>query len=70
MVVFRGFNLFDHDGAGKITHEDLRRVADELGEEISDEELKNMIARADTNEDNAISREEFLAIMLRSVDIE
>ena len=61
------FNLFDTDGSGKITLQDLRRVADELGEEISDEELKNMISRADTNDDNAISRDEFLAIMLRSV---
>jgi EF-hand domain pair len=46
------FNLFDHDASGKITIEDLRRVADELGEDITDEELRNMIARADTNEDS------------------
>ena len=46
------FNLFDHDASGKITLEDLRRVADELGEEITDDELRNMIARADTNEDS------------------
>jgi centrin-1 len=62
------FNLFDHDASGKITLEDLRRVADELGEEITDEELRNMIARADTNEDGAISKDEFLAIMLRSME--
>jgi centrin-1 len=62
------FNLFDHDASGKITLEDLRRVADELGEQITDEELRNMIARADTNEDNAISKDEFLAIMLRSME--
>ena len=42
------FNLFDTDGSGKITLEDLRRVADELGEDITDEELRNMITRADT----------------------
>ena len=42
------FNLFDTDGSGQITLEDLRRVADELGEDISDDELRNMIARADT----------------------
>jgi centrin-1 len=42
------FNLFDTDGSGKITFEDLKRVAEELGEEITDEELKNMITRADT----------------------
>jgi len=42
------FNLFDTDGSGKITLEDLRRVADELGEDITDEELRNMITRANT----------------------
>ena len=46
------FNLFDHDASGKITIEDLRRVAEELGEEITDDELRNMISRADTNEDS------------------
>ena len=52
------FNLFDHDASGKITFEDLRRVADELGEEITDDELRNMISRADTNEDS-----EFISFM-------
>jgi len=61
------FNLFDHDGSGAITLDDLRRVADELGEEITDEEIKQMIARADTNQDNAISRSEFHAIMVRTL---
>lgn len=62
------FNLFDHDGSGKITLDDLRRVAEDLGEEVTEAELRNMISKADTNEDGAISREEFLAMMLRHAD--
>lgn len=62
------FNLFDQDGQGKITLQALRRVADELGETISDDELRRMINAADTNEDGAISKEEFLAIFLRAVE--
>jgi centrin-2/centrin-1 len=62
------FHLFDQDGNGKITLDNLRRVADELGENISDDELRNMIKRADTDEDEAISKDEFLAIMLRAME--
>ena len=61
------FHLFDQDGNGKITFSELRRVADELGEDVSDEEIRNMIAKADTNEDGAISKDEFMAIMMRSL---
>ena len=35
---------------------------------MSDEELRNMIARADLNADEGISREEFVAIMMRAKD--
>lgn len=62
------FHLFDQDGQGKITLQSLRRVADELGETVSDDELRKMIGAADTNEDGAISKEEFLAIFLRAVE--
>lgn len=37
------FALFDHDGGGKITFRDLKRVVTELGENISDEEMREMI---------------------------
>lgn len=45
------FRLFDDDGTGSITLRNLRRVAKELGETMTDEELQEMIERADSNGD-------------------
>jgi centrin-3 len=60
----RAFDLFDEGGKGKINLQDLTRVARELGEGLSHEELVAMIEEFDMDGDNAISREEFLSICL------
>lgn len=57
------FRLFDDDDSGTITLANLQRVARELGESLSTEELKEMIDRADLNGDGVINRDEFYAIM-------
>merc|ERR1712153_77904 len=41
------FKLFDDDNTNKISFRNLARVAEELGENIDDEELQDMIAQAD-----------------------
>ena len=40
------FRLFDKDGDGDITFEDLKAVAEELNENMTDEELIEMLAGA------------------------
>ncbi|KAF2264675.1 EF-hand [Lojkania enalia] len=60
----RAFDLFDDGGKGRITLEDLRRVARELGEGLQEDELVAMIEEFDMDGDNAISREEFINICL------
>ena len=40
----KAFQLFDIDGDGKITFEDLKQVARELNETMTDEELNEMLA--------------------------
>ena len=62
------FDLFiGDDTADKIEFKHLKRVAKELGENISDEELNEMIVRADTDRDGKVSFEEFFAIMTKKI---
>lgn len=49
----------------KISLEDLKRVAIELGDDRTDEELKDMLIEADLDKDNFVNEEEFLKIIKR-----
>ena len=58
------FNLFDDDRTDCITLDNLRRVARDLAEDISEQELIEMIKRADDNEDMTVSFDEFYHIVV------
>ncbi|KAF1946051.1 EF-hand [Clathrospora elynae] len=62
--ILRAFELFDEGGKGRITLQDLTRVARELGEALTHDELVAMIEEFDMDNDNAISQEEFINICL------
>ena len=47
------FALFDHDGSGRIGFRELKRVVTELGENIGDDEMREMIEEADRDGDGA-----------------
>ena len=64
--VFRLF-LGDDDKADKITIKHLKRVARELNENMSEEELQEMITRADLNKDQGVDFEEFYQIMTKKI---
>mgnify|MGYP003706392583 CR=1 FL=1 len=59
----KAFQLFDDDQTGTISVKNLRRVARELGEVLSDDELQAMIDEFDKNQDGVIDESEFLSIM-------
>ncbi|KAA0704412.1 Centrin-3 [Triplophysa tibetana] len=61
--ILKAFKLFDDDETGKISLRNLRRVARELGEDMSDEDLRAMIDEFDTDGDGEINQEEFVSIM-------
>jgi centrin-3 len=61
--ILKAFRLFDEENSGFISLKNLRRIARELGEQLSDDELQAMIDEFDKDNDGQISKEEFLAIM-------
>lgn len=58
----RAFKLFDEDNTGKISFRNLKKVARELGENLTDEELRAMIDEFDLDEDGEINEQEFISI--------
>ena len=64
--ILKAFRLFDDDEKGKISFRNLKRVAKELGENMTDEELHEMIEEADRDGDGEINEEEFLRIMKKT----
>ncbi|GAB5035215.1 caltractin [Nannochloropsis oceanica] len=61
--IHKVFALFDDDGTGGISFRNLKRVATELGEHLTDEELQEMIDEADRDQDGVINEEEFYRVM-------
>ena len=64
--MLKAFRLFDDDETGKISFKNLKRVAKELGENMTDEEIQEMIEEADRDGDGEISEEEFMRIMKKT----
>ena len=66
--MLRAFQLFDDDATGRITLKNLRRVARDLGENMSDDELQAMIDEFDRDQDGEINEDEFINIMTNNDD--
>ena len=64
--ILKAFRLFDDDETGKISFRNLKRVAKELGENMTDEGLQEMIDEADRDGDGEINEDEFLRIMKKT----
>ena len=62
----KAFRLFIDDEGNKISLRHLRRVAKDLGENMTDEELQEMIDEADRDGDGEISEEDFIRIMTKT----
>uniref|UniRef100_A0A8C5K2B3 Centrin 4 n=2 Tax=Jaculus jaculus TaxID=51337 RepID=A0A8C5K2B3_JACJA len=64
--ILKAFKLFDDDATGRITLNNIKRVAKELGENVTEEELQEMLDEADRDGDGEINEEEFLRLMKRT----
>jgi len=60
------FRLFDVDKKGFISVHDLRRVANELGETIKEDELREMINEADSSQSGHVTLSDFKQVMKKT----
>lgn len=62
------FKYFDLDNNEKISIRNLKKIAQEIGESLSDEELKEILEEADRDNDGYIGFEDFYRIMKKRGD--
>lgn len=58
------FSIFDTDGTGLITTENVQLAFQKLGQDLSLEEVQQIINEHDSSKDGQISFDEFKAIFL------
>jgi centrin-1 len=66
--IMKIFQLFDEEHTGRITLRNLKRIALEIGDPATEEELREMIAEADRDGDGALNFDEFYRVMRRRND--
>merc|ERR1711957_38230 len=61
----RVFKLFDKDRNGTLEADDLSRVLKELGEEIPEEDVREIIQRADLDGDGVVNLQDFYNVLTK-----
>ena len=61
------FKSLDKDNDGHISIYDLKRALKDMGESVSDRELRDLIAEVDINKNATIEEEEFLQVRKRAL---
>ena len=64
------FSIFDKDGDGSITGEELRASLVSLGREPTSDELDAMVREVDTDGNGCVDFKEFLSMMERKTEEE
>jgi centrin-1 len=55
--------MFDDDNTGRLNFKNLRRIANELGEALTDAELQDMIEEVDRTGEGNITFDDFFRVM-------
>lgn len=61
------FKVFDKDGNGFISAQELHTVMCNLGENLSEEDIKEMIKEADLDKDGQVNYNEFVKLMVNKM---
>merc|ERR1719449_297795 len=59
------FNVFDRDKGGTVSASELKHVMNNLGEQVTEEEVEEMIQEADADGDGELSFDDFLQFIQR-----
>ena len=62
----KAFKILCEDGTDKITLKSLKKICADLGENITDEELNEMITEADKDQDEVVGEDDFIKIMQKT----
>ena len=65
--ILKVFNSFDVNRSGKFTTLELKKVAQDIGEELDEEAIEDMFKRADLDRDGFVTFEDFYNIMTHRV---
>ena len=66
MEMRKAFKVLCEEGTDKITLKSLSKICNDLGEKISEEELKEMISEATKDQDEEVGEEDFIKIMQKT----
>ena len=61
----KAFTVFDKDGNGYLCAAELRDVMTNLGENLNDEQIEEMIREADVDGDGRVNYQEFVRMMMK-----
>ncbi|XP_002737577.1 uncharacterized protein LOC100369336 [Saccoglossus kowalevskii] len=61
--IYEAFRAMDIDGSGTISAEELREVVKRLGEDLTEDDIQEMVELVDENGDGEIDYGEFVKIM-------
>lgn len=62
--LMEAFKVFDREGNGYITAQDLKHVMLKISDELSEEEVNLLLKQADVNGDGQIDYEEFITLVM------
>ncbi|KAI8586947.1 hypothetical protein BDZ88DRAFT_266326 [Geranomyces variabilis] len=65
--MLKSFRVFDTEGRGKIGLKELRRVAQDLGDDPTDQELTEMLRECDHDKDGEINFDDWVRVMAKSI---
>merc|ERR1712151_390096 len=61
----RVFKLFDTDGTGSVSVQNMRAIADQVGDQVTDDELGDIILKNDMDNDGQLTFEDFYNVLTK-----